>query len=181
MEKIDAILEMFDRYGRQSYGEGVTQLEHALQSALIAQQQNANVPLIAAALLHDIGHFLADPNAAATQFGSDPRHEDVAAAWLSDSFGPEVTEPIRMHVAAKRYLCAVDSDYLSDLSFASKMSLAAQGGPFSSGAADEFMKQPFAADALRLRRWDDAAKIPGLPTPTLRDFLPTLHVAMKVS
>ena len=153
-------------------GEAVTQLEHALQCASLAQTAGATPALVIAALLHDLGH-LADS-------GNDEKipHGKLAARLLSGLFGRDVTEPIRLHIDAKRYLCATDSSYWSTLSDASKRSLEWQGGLFSRQDAENFIEQPYSNDAIRLRLWDDAAKVPGAPTPALEAFIPVMQTVM---
>ena len=120
-----------------------------------------------AALLHDIGHLLHDLPEQVADLGIDSHHESLGQAWLARYFGPEITAPVRLHVAAKRYLCATDPAYLGLLSPASIQSLALQGGPFTLAEAQEFEQRPFAREAVRLRRWDDLAKIPGMAVPGL--------------
>ncbi|MEL6299546.1 MAG: phosphonate degradation HD-domain oxygenase [Pseudomonadota bacterium] len=156
-------------------GEAVTQLQHALQCATFARDEGASATLIAAALLHDYGHVMGDAereDSALAAEGIDTAHEHVAAAYLERWFPPEVTEPIRFHVPAKRYLCAVDPAYFATLSPASVQSLDVQGGVFTADEADAFIAQPHADDAVRLRRWDDLAKDPAAETPRLEVFRP---------
>ena len=165
-----AIERAFARRGKDHYGEGVSQEEHALQAAWLAERQGAPATLVAAALLHDIGHLLHElPEDIADQ-NVDTQHESLGSAWLSQHFGPAVSEPVRLHVAAKRYLCAVEPGYRAALSAASEQSLMLQGGPFDAAAAAAFRAQPGAADAIALRRWDDEAKANGLATPDLAHF-----------
>lgn len=168
---IDRIIELFAERGRERYGgEEVSQTEHALQAALAAESEGASAELITAALLHDLGHLLHNlPDDCADQ-GIDDRHEDLACRWLERHFGPAVTEPIRLHVEAKRYLCATEPGYLDELSDASRTSLRLQGGPFQSEEVVLFQQNPHGESAVRLRRWDDIAKIKDLPTPTLSHF-----------
>lgn len=169
-QAIAEIETMFARRGAESYGEGVSQLEHALQAASIAEQEGRPTTQIVAALLHDIGHLMHDlPEDIADQ-GIDTQHESLASAWLSQHFGPEVSEPVRLHVAAKRYLCHAEPGYLDRLSEASKLSLRLQGGPMSVVEAAQFEREPFRAQAIDLRRWDDAAKVVGAATPDLAYF-----------
>jgi phosphonate degradation associated HDIG domain protein len=169
---LDDILEAFDRLGDRLYGEDVSQREHALQAAQHAAEDGASESLIAAALLHDYGHLL-EPERAG-QPDADARHEAVGAALLKGLFGPEMTGPIALHVAAKRYLCAVEPGYFAGLSEASRRSLALQGGPFSKGQAARFAARPHAAAAIRLRRYDDLAKVVGAATPDLSSYIPML-------
>ena len=167
----DQIIEIFERQGGSAYfGEPVSQLEHALQAAYRAEQENSPDWLVVAALLHDIGHLLHDLPEQVADLGIDSRHESLGQAWLAHYFGPEITAPVQMHVAAKRYLCATDSAYLGLLSPASMQSLALQGGPFTAAEVTEFEQRPFAREAVRLRRWDDLAKIPGMEVPGLEHY-----------
>ena len=169
---IDRIELAFRRFGGRSYEgarrESVSALEHALQCARLAGDARAAPALVAAAFLHDIGHFLsadsADPAAADDV---DDRHEQQGALVLRAHFPAAVTEPVRLHVAAKRYLTAVEPSYPAGLSPASVHSLARQGGPMSAAEIAGFEALPHADDAVRLRLWDDQAKVPGRATPTL--------------
>jgi phosphonate degradation associated HDIG domain protein len=156
---------------RQYSGERVTQLEHALQTALLAEQSGASSEMITAALLHDIGHMENDEGETPTLRGVDDRHQFHAISVLKGRFGPTVLTPIRLHVDAKRYLCATEQAYCRSLSVDSKRSLELQGGSFDATAAAEFMGQQFAPDAVNLRRWDDRAKVNGCRTPVLRHYL----------
>lgn len=170
------IQTLFEDRGKSWYaGEEVTQLEHALQAATFAEQENAPPALIAAALLHDVGHLLHEQGEDCAEDGVNDLHEALAVKWLRQWFGSEVCDPIQLHVAAKRYRCAVDPDYLKRLSSASLRSLELQGGPFSETQAEAFRKHPRFEAALRLRTWDEAAKNPGLKTPPLEHFLPYLE------
>jgi phosphonate degradation associated HDIG domain protein len=172
------VLELFRLRGDSEYGgEAVTQLEHALQAATFAEREGASAQLIAAALLHDVGHLLHELPADAPDQGIDDRHEALATVWLAERFGPPVVAPVAMHVAAKRYLCAVDGDYFSQLSPPSVQSLALQGGPMATAEIEQFRSRPFYDDAVRLRRWDDAAKIVDMQTPTLEHFARYLDLA----
>lgn len=171
MSKLDEILNLFQSRGDSQYGgENVTQEEHALQCAALAETEKASPELIVASLLHDVGHLLHDLPAEAPDQGIDDHHETSAAAWLRKRFPESVTEPVRLHVAAKRYLCAVDTSYLGQLSPPSITSLKLQGGPMTSREVEQFEQNPFAEDAVHLRRWDDTAKVPALPTPPLSHF-----------
>jgi phosphonate degradation associated HDIG domain protein len=172
------IERMFAAKGDRAYvGEPVTQLEHALQTAQLAEAAAASAALITAALLHDLGHLINDKGETPTLRGIDDRHEYVAIPRLRDLFGEDVLAPIRLHVEAKRYLCARGDgivegpQYLAGLSADSMRSLALQGGVFTDGEADAFIMQPHAPDAVRLRRWDDLAKVAALPTPALAHYL----------
>ena len=155
---IDQIFALFDERGHERYGERVTQLDHALQSATLAGLDGASDPLVAAALLHDYGHLIEDRGHMAEREGLDGEHEALGALALSAWFGEAVTRPIALHVAAKRYLCATEPGYLAALSLASKLSLDLQGGPMTATEAEAYAALPFAADAVRLRRCDDGGK-----------------------
>lgn len=171
MDIVEQILALYHQRGDAMYGgEAVTQTEHALQAAHLAEAEGSPATLIVAALLHDIGHLVHDLPENAADLGVDDRHEALGAQWLGAHFGPAVTEPGKLHVDAKRYLCAVDPRYLARLSPASVQSLALQGGPMSEREARAFESLPFAKDAVKLRRWDDEAKIPGWSVPSLEHY-----------
>ncbi|WP_318013654.1 HD domain-containing protein [Roseateles oligotrophus] len=157
--------------------EPVSSLAHALQCAQLAEWAGAPAPLVAAALLHDIGHFIETTGLADADAGDDVDdvHEARAQPLLTRVFGPAVAEPVRWHVAAKRYLVAVDAGYGAQLTPASVHSLGLQGGPMSVAEQAAFEALPFAQDAISLRRWDDQAKLPGRPTPALDYYLALLH------
>jgi len=152
------ILAGFEAYGDQHYGEGVSQREHMLQSADLALADGAPDALVAAALLHDIGHFDLAPADYLAARDVDFGHEAVGARKLATLFSEAVWRPVALHVAAKRYLCAVEPCYADALSQASQTSLVAQGGPFTDAQTAHFRTLPFAAEAVRLRRYDDGAK-----------------------
>src|SRR5262245_30513043 len=144
MHTVDDILELWERRGGSDYGgEAVTQLEHALQSAWQAEQEQASAALIAAALLHDVGHLLHDLPDDAPEQGIDDAHENSGGNYLKGLFPPAVLEPIRLHVAAKRYLCAVDPQYQSQLSGPSIVSLGLQGGPMTETEVADFRRNPY--------------------------------------
>jgi len=183
----DGVARLFDRLrerGTGAYGlSDVSQLEHALQSAMLAEAQGGSSALIIAALLHDIGHLATDADAALADIGIDDRHELAGARMLDRVFGPEVADPVRLHVAAKRYLCAVEPDYFARLSEDSVRSLALQGGPFGVAGQAAFVAEPGHGAAMALRRVDDLATLQDLATPTLNDYramadeLAAAHVA----
>ena len=147
------------------FGEVVTTLEHSLQAAYFAQQSDAADALVVAALLHDIGHLIDPAPQDFADWHSDARHEVSGSNWLAQRFGPEVSEPVRLHVSAKRYLCATDSGFLAQLSPASVRTLALQGGAMSGAEIAAFRLEPFHRDAIELRHFDDRGKIAGLRTP----------------
>lgn len=168
----EKIALLFEQRGMSQYGgEAVSQLEHALQAAALAEMENAPPELIVAALLHDVGHLLHELPADAPEQGIDDHHENSGQSFLRASFPALVVEPVRMHVDAKRYLCAAEPGYLERLSEPSKLSLQLQGGPMSDDECREFESNPFFRESLQLRRWDDLAKIPQLVTPTLNHFM----------
>lgn len=160
-----------ERGGEQYAGEPVTQLQHALQCALQAEQEGADDALVTAALLHDLGHLLHDFGATPTLQGVDDLHQYRALPFLRGLFDARVLEPIRFHVDAKRYLCATRPDYYAALSEDSKRSLVLQGGVFDPQQAHAFLQRPGAAEAVRVRVWDDLAKVDGLATPSLAHYL----------
>lgn len=167
-ELVDYIVWLYrDRGGRLYGGEAVSQLEHALQCAALAEAGGASEDLITASLLHDLGHLVHEPDETAERLGVDGRHEFRALRMLRRHFAESVLAPIRLHVAAKRYLCAVQVGYWDGLSSASRVSLQLQGGIYSPDEAAHFIRQPYAHDAVRLRMWDDRAKVRGRPTPDL--------------
>lgn len=167
-EIADALVDLYEREGGSRYDEAVTQTEHALQCGAIAMANRAPDPLIVAALLHDIGHLLLGRTALSRS--TDRRHEDIGGRFLTNWFAEDVTEPIRMHVPAKRFLCATEPGYHAGLSPASVHSLELQGGPMSAGEVRAFREATRSSDAVSLRRWDDEAKVPGAPTPSLSVF-----------
>jgi phosphonate degradation associated HDIG domain protein len=163
---------LFRDHGHIEYsGEPVTQIEHALQCAARAEAEGAPDTLVAAALLHDLGHLLNRQGDTPSARGVDDQHQYFAIPFLRPLLGPEVIEPIRLHVDAKRALCALETGYHDALSEDSKRSLVLQGGIFAGAALDAFLAKPFAREAMRVRRWDDAAKVPGTATPPLEHFL----------
>lgn len=164
----------------ETYADGVNQLEHALQCASLAAQAGAGDTLVAASLLHDVGHLLtAAERAPGVAPDEDLNHEAVAGRYLRRWFGPEVTAPIVLHVAAKRYLCAAEPGYFETLSPGSVHSLRLQGGPMTDEEAAAFRSLPYWQDAVRLRRWDDAAKVPGRDCPRFDSYLPLLERLIK--
>jgi phosphonate degradation associated HDIG domain protein len=172
---IDEIFETYDRLGQRSYGEDVTQLAHMLQAAHFAATDHAPDELVAAALLHDVGHFIEEAGDAAELSGIDARHEVHGAAYLARIFPTAVTAPIALHVAAKRYLCAVEPGYLDGLSDASRLSLSLQGCAFTPDEVRAFEARPYFSEAVRLRRYDDLAKQPELDVAGLETYRPLLQ------
>lgn len=174
------VVQLFRDRGESQYGhEAVTQLEHALQAALLGEQEGAPASLITAALLHDVGHLLHDLDDDAPDKGIDDRHEVLAEQWMNEHFGPEVVAPAAMHVDAKRYLCATEKGYFERLSPPSVQSLALQGGPMSEAEVRAFESRPYWREAVRLRRWDDEAKVAGLRTPPIEHFAMYVDQAVR--
>ena len=175
-DPVSVIIELFRERGSSEYGgESVNQEEHALQAAACAIAEGADESLVAAALLHDIGHMLHDLPEDAPDTGIDDHHENSGARFVAEHFGPEVAEPVRLHVAAKRYLTAVEPEYMAKLSEPSITSLMLQGGPMSTAEQEEFRRNPHWEAAVRLRRYDELAKVPGAMTPSVEDFADLLH------
>jgi phosphonate degradation associated HDIG domain protein len=170
------LLALYDSRGTQAYfGERVSMAEHGLQAAYFAQAQGAPEALVVAALLHDIGHLLEDLPETIEEWTLDARHEEIGARWLARRFDAAVCEPVRLHVPAKRYLCATDASYFARLSAASVHTLKLQGGPMSANELARFEAQPFWQEAVRVRRWDDQGKVAGLRTLALRDYAPLIE------
>ena len=175
------LLRLMQERGEDWYGmEPVTQLHHALQCAQHAYLSGATPQLITAALLHDVGHLFEEEDVDAEP-PTDFQHELRAAEGLATLFGPAVTEAVRLHVNAKRYLCQARPGYWKALSEASKASLVLQGGPYSKMQAQAFILQPYAADAIKLRLWDDKAKNPRAVTPPLGFFEPIVERAQRAA
>jgi phosphonate degradation associated HDIG domain protein len=168
-----------ERGGGEYHGEAVTQLEHALQAAHMAETDGRPAEWIAAALLHDVGHLLHGHGEDYLEHGINDRHEDLGARFLAHGFGPAVTEPIRLHVPAKRYLCAARSDYFATLSSASVRSLELQGGAMSADEVREFERHPHFAAAAAIREYDDRAKVVGLSTPPFAHFRTYLEASLR--
>lgn len=182
MSPIEQIFDRFERHGGNEYGgERVRQLEHALQCAALAEAEGAEPALVTAALLHDIGHLLHDLGGSPAARGIDDRHELRGREWLGRWFGEAVTEPVRLHVNAKRYLTATDAAYFATLSAGSVRSLELQGGAFSTELAAGFIGLPYAPEAVRLRRWDEGAKVVGKSTPDLAHFRHYIEASLRAS
>jgi phosphonate degradation associated HDIG domain protein len=170
MRTVEAIFDLLRARGGFSYGEDITVLDHSLQAALFAKDQG-DERFVMACLLHDVGHLVHDGGEDIADRGIDARHEAIGARVLAEIFPQAVVEPIRWHVDAKRYLCATEPSYFAELSAASVQSLALQGGPMNAIERAEFERNPFHRDAVRLRRIDERAKIVGLKTPGLDEYL----------
>lgn len=172
MITLDEIRTLFEHKGGSQYsGEPVSQLDHALQCAQLAEQAGASAELITACLLHDLGHLANDLGATPTLRGVDDKHQFHGALAMKAIFPESVRNPVLLHVDAKRYLCAAESGYWESLSADSKRSLGLQGGKFGAEEAEKFIAHPYAQDAVKLRRWDDLAKVAGVATPGLEHYL----------
>jgi gamma-butyrobetaine dioxygenase len=178
---VDEILALYASRGDSAYApERVSQTEHALQTARQAVAANAPETLVVAALLHDVGHLLSPlDEGTLAELELDGQHEARGAAFLGRYFRPEVVRPVGLHVAAKRYLCAVEPGYVDQLSPASAHSLALQGGPLSARDISTFERRVGAREAVALRWWDEAAKVPGLRVPALDSYRPLLEACLK--
>jgi len=180
MTPIEEISQVLRDIGAERYGDGsVSQLQHALQCAALAEREGSSAELITAALLHDIGHMVDAHYEGAAESGVDRKHERIGSAYLAIWFGSAVTEPVLLHVAAKRYLCAVDGEYFDGLSPGSVRSLRLQGGELDAAGAKRFLANAHAKDAIRLRRWDDMAKDPEAVTEDLDHYLSFVSVALE--
>lgn len=178
MDIVERIDRLFASHGHAPYEgarrEAISALEHALQCAQLAEWAHADSSLVAAAFLHDVGHFLA-AEAVARNDHVDDRHEELVVPFLAEGFDAAVTEPVRLHVQAKRFLVRIDDAYARSLSPASVHSLALQGGPMRDDEMERFEDLPFAREAVQLRRWDDLAKEPGRRTPSIDWYLALLE------
>jgi gamma-butyrobetaine dioxygenase len=171
MTAVETIGEMFAGPGaRDHLGEPVPIGEHMLQAGALAEAAGAESPLVAAVLLHDIGHLLGE---------DEDRHGEAGANWLSQWFGDAVTEPVRLHVPAKRYLCAADAEYLGLLSAESVRTLSLQGGPMTAAEVTAFEALPYSRDAVSVRRWDDQAKDPAVTAPRFAHFARLLQAIVR--
>ncbi len=171
------IIEIFLQQGNKRYGvEPVTQLQHALQSATLANQESGDSQLTVSALLHDIGHIMDDADISQTlEQNLHDHHEHKAFHWILRNFGSRVADPVRLHVDAKRYLCTVEPDYIRCLSETSVKSFYDQGGPMSFDEKLEFESERYYKEAIRLRRWDDKAKDPNKETMNISFFIPFIE------
>lgn len=176
---LDDVLNTYREHGHRAYGESVTELEHALQCATFAQRAGEPPVVVASALLHDYGHLCHQLGEDIADHGVDARHEDLGANLLRDLFVGAVVDAARLHVAAKRYLCWKDPAYAEGLSVASRKSLHLQGGPMTPTEAQEFEREPQHDLAVRVRRYDDLGKVPGMPTADLKAFRPLLEAFLR--
>lgn len=170
------IAEIFERRGAESYlGESVTMSQHMLQGAVLAERDGAPEALVVAALLHDIGHYTSEFGPYSPDDTEDNLHDEAGAKVLEHFFPPIVSECVRLHVAAKRFLCATDPSYYGKLSEASKHTLQLQGGPMSPDEVAAFRNNLYHAEAVRVRMWDEGGKTPEMRTPAFRHYMPMLQ------
>jgi phosphonate degradation associated HDIG domain protein len=171
MSVADEIFAVFDRRGSDAYfGESISMTQHALQAAYFARRDAAPPALVVAALLHDLGHLVEFVSDDLADWKDDAHHEEVGARWLASRLRTEIAEPIRLHVPAKRYLCATDDTYVAMLSQASVATLKLQGGPMSQAEVLQFETDPYCKNAVSVRRWDDRGKVAGLRAPGLNEY-----------
>jgi [1-hydroxy-2-(trimethylamino)ethyl]phosphonate dioxygenase len=174
METISTVDELFALLamggGEAYFGEPVTVLEHSLQAAWFVRRKGGSGALVAAGLLHDVGHLMHHEGEDVAERGLDTRHEELGAIALAGHLPAGVLDPIHLHVAAKRYLCSADPHYFAQLSAASVQSLALQGGLMTAAEAEAFLALPHAREAVTLRHADDAAKVRGLEVPALESY-----------
>jgi phosphonate degradation associated HDIG domain protein len=167
------IIHFFESRATRQYGrEAVSQLQHALQCAQLAEQAGETEATVVAALLHDLGHLIAADKADSPDDKQqrDDLHQYIAIPFLRGLLPDSVLEPIRLHVDAKRYLCGSEPTYWASLSPASKRSLELQGGAYATAELAGFFAQPYAEEAVRLRKYDDLAKEPNALTPSLTHY-----------
>jgi gamma-butyrobetaine dioxygenase len=176
----DEVLAIYGARGGGAYfGERVTIVEHCLQAAWFARVQAAPESLVVAALLHDIGHLLEAVPDDLAEWTTDAHHEEIGGRWLAQRFDAAISEPVRLHVPAKRYLCATDAGYSRQLSEASVHTLKLQGGPMSASEVARFEREPHYRDAVRVRLWDDQGKVAGLTTPPLESYRALLEAVAR--
>ena len=179
-QTLKIIETIFTDHGSQDYlGENVTMAQHMMQAAHMAEQQGCDDLTVAAALLHDIGHFTSAFGTFTMQDTKDRYHEDAGAEVLKGLFPEEIIAAVQHHVAAKRYLCATDQAYYDALSEASKHSLNLQGGIMSDDEAEIFGKNPHLDRILTVRRCDDGGKVQGQDTPPLSHFMAVVERVLR--
>jgi [1-hydroxy-2-(trimethylamino)ethyl]phosphonate dioxygenase len=171
MSTYQELVQIFESAkGAEYLGEDITLVEHMIQCGELARKTDAPEWLVVAALLHDIGHMLIPDAQEAQDSGEDRHHDEVGADWLAQRFPENLVEAVRLHVDAKKYLVATEPEYLDKLSEASRITLAIQGGIFTPEECAEFLRQPYAGEAIDLRRWDDEGKVRGASGTSLEPF-----------
>ncbi|MBL8816701.1 MAG: HD domain-containing protein [Planctomyces sp.] len=178
-QPVDQILTVFREKGHRHYGENVSELEHALQTAEFAHQFGEPDAVVLSCLLHDYGHMLHDLGEDIAQQGVDAQHEELGARLLTELFPPEIVEPVRLHVAAKRYLCWKEPAYIEGLSTSSQQSLELQGGPMSDSEAAQFEALPHFKAAVQVRKYDDMGKVPGMKTASVESYRDLIQRFLK--
>jgi len=179
-DMINDIINIYAKWGVQKYDEKISQMDHAVQCAALAQQSGASDDLIVASLLHDIGHLLElESKSGNVNIDIDDRHEATGTRYLAKSFGSGVTAPIALHVDAKRYLCAVEPTYFDTLSEGSVRSLELQGGPMTDEEARRFEGLAGFEDAVSLRRWDEQGKILDLEVAPFSAYVPMMQSVLN--
>ena len=176
---VEKVFSRFRDRGHMQYGETVTEAQHALQCATFAEKSGEPSAVIVACLLHDYGHLCHEMGEDIADRGVDAQHEDIGAAHLARWFVDEIVEPVRLHVAAKRYLCWKEPTYLDGLSAASKKSLELQGGPMSAVEAQAFESNAHYDSAVRVRKYDDMGKVPDMATSELEAFRSMIEEFVK--
>ena len=176
---LSAALDVYLNQGQKPYTEVVSQLEHALQCAWLAERESGDGDLVTAAFFHDIGHMMQKHGQGAADRGINDKHEDIARGWAAKCFNARVVQAVGLHVEAKRYLCATRPDYFATLSPASVKSLELQGGPMSAEEVAAFEALPHYEDAVKVREWDDRAKVANLETPGIAHFRPMMEAALN--
>lgn len=176
-EITERILDIFEKRGNAQYGiEEVTQMQHALQCATLAEYENADIRLVISALLHDIGHIISDDDVPETvEEDLHDFHEEKGYQFLLDHFGARIADPVRLHVEAKRYLCTVEPGYIDKLSPTSRKSYLDQGGAMTEDEIADFESEPHFSESVQVRSWDDLAKDPNVKTKTIQDFAPMIE------
>ena len=170
------VADIFARRGDEEYlGEPVSMSQHMLQAARFAEQAHQPEEVIVAALLHDIGHFTSEFGTYSPDDTEDRHHEDAGGDLLAPFFPPRVTDCVRHHVAAKRYLCATRPEYFSKLSPASVHTLSLQGGPMSTDEVAAFERNPHLQDIVKVRVYDEAGKRADMQTPPFAHYAPMMQ------
>ena len=173
---VDFLEDIFKRRGSENYlGEKVSMAEHMLQGAALAEASGASDQLVAAILLHDVGHFTSEFGPYSPEDTEDKYHDTAGGHVLKPFFPPRISESVRLHVSAKRYLCAKEPAYFNQLSKASVHTLSLQGGPMNAAEIAAFEANPYHQDAVKIRKWDDHGKAVGVEAKSFSDYTPLLQ------